>query len=125
MIFFLFRLITQRLRVTFVLSHTFCALQVLLLENTRLHPGEESNDPALARQLASYGDVFVNDAFGACHRDQATVTGLTRHMRRFYPGLLVRKEVQYLTSKLRSPARCAHSSARQLKCVFTCNCARS
>jgi phosphoglycerate kinase len=87
---------------------------VLLLENTRLHPGEESNDVVLAKQLASYGDVFVNDAFGVCHRDQASVTGIARHMRRCYPGLLVRKEVQYLTSKLGRPARCVECSEHLL-----------
>ena len=109
---------------TVSLPHAANTVQVLLLENTRLHPGEEINDAALAQQLASCGDVFVNDAFGACHRDQATVTGLARHMRRCYPGLLVRKEVQYLTSKLRNPARCAHSSgpAHVVHCVCVCSC---
>ena len=107
---------------TVSLPHAANTVQVLLLENTRLHPGEEINDAALAQQLASCGDVFVNDAFGACHRDQATVTGLARHMRRCYPGLLVRKEVKYLTSKLRNPARCAHSygPTHVVHCVCSC-----
>ena len=88
-------------------------LQALLLENTRFHAGEEANDEALVKELASYApgnrSIFVNDAFGACHRSGATVTGLAVHMPRVYPGLLVRREVQYLSAHLQHPARCAHT----------------
>ncbi|HKR24243.1 MAG TPA: phosphoglycerate kinase, partial [Allosphingosinicella sp.] len=49
---------------------------VAILENTRFHPGEEANDPALARRLAALGDVYVNDAFSAAHRAHASTEAL-------------------------------------------------
>ncbi len=49
--------------------------QVLLLENTRFDPREESNDPAMAEELAKLGDIYVNDAFGAAHRAHASTRG--------------------------------------------------
>lgn len=79
---------------------------MLLLENTRFEPGEEANDAELARQVAAYGDIFVLDAFGCCHRDQATVTGVARRMLpRAWPGLLVRRELRYLSQALYRPDR--------------------
>ena len=69
------------------------ARQVLLLENVRLHAGETANDAAFAAQLAALGEVYVNDAFGVVHRDQASVTGLAALMPRRYPGPLVAKEL--------------------------------
>jgi phosphoglycerate kinase len=51
---------------------------VVLLENTRFHPGEEKNDPALAAEMAALGDVYVNDAFSAAHRAHASTEGLAR-----------------------------------------------
>lgn len=90
---------------------THQAVQVLLLENVRFNAGEEACDSEFTAQLASLGDVFVNDAFGVCHRDQASVTCLARAMPRKFPGLLVRKELEYLTSKLQEPERCASALA--------------
>ncbi len=52
--------------------------QVLLLENLRFHKGEEKNDPEFAQQLASLGEVYVNDAFGTAHRAHASTEGVTR-----------------------------------------------
>ena len=54
---------------------------VVLLENTRFHAGEEKNDEEFASQLASLGDIFVNDAFSAAHRAHASTEGLARHLR--------------------------------------------
>src|SRR3954452_10755878 len=51
---------------------------VLLLENTRFHPGEEKNDPAFAKDLAALGDLYVNDAFSAAHRAHASTEGVAR-----------------------------------------------
>jgi phosphoglycerate kinase len=82
-------------------------MQALLLENVRFHPGEETCDPAFVADLAKLGQVFVNDAFGACHRDQASVTGLAAAVPRCYPGPLLRKEVEYLMATLEKPRRCA------------------
>ena len=50
--------------------------EILCLENTRFHPGEERNDPAFVAQLAALGDIFVNDAFSAAHRAHASVEGI-------------------------------------------------
>lgn len=75
---------------------------VLLLENTRFHEGDEKNDPEFAKQLAENFDVFVNDAFSVCHRDQASVTGVTK----FLPscaGLWLQKEIQQLDKALHEP----------------------
>jgi phosphoglycerate kinase len=77
---------------------------VLLLENTRFHAGEEKNDPVLAEQLAKHGDIFVNDAFGSAHRAHASTVGVTQ----FLPsvaGLLMEKELEYLSTALENPKR--------------------
>ncbi len=73
--------------------------QALLLENVRFHPGEEENDLELARELASYGDVFVNDAFGASHRAHASVAGIPQVLRGA-AGYLLMKEIEVVTALL-------------------------
>jgi len=76
---------------------------VVLLENLRFHPEEEKNDDEFAKKLASLADIYVNDAFGACHRDHASVSAVTK----FLPscaGLLVEKETGQL-SKLLNPEK--------------------
>jgi phosphoglycerate kinase len=78
---------------------------VVLLENLRFHPEEETNDPVFAAALASLGDLYVNDAFGAAHRAHASVEGMTHHVRRAAAGLLMEQELQYLGHALESPAR--------------------
>jgi phosphoglycerate kinase len=70
--------------------------EVLLLENTRFLPGEESNDPALSRSLARLGDLFVNDAFGAAHRAHASTAGVSEFLRPAVAGLLMERELDYL-----------------------------
>ncbi|HLD01336.1 MAG TPA: phosphoglycerate kinase [Patescibacteria group bacterium] len=67
--------------------------QILLLENIRFYEGEKKNDPAFARALASLADVFVNDAFGVCHREDASVVGIPTFLPS-YCGLLLRKEIE-------------------------------
>ena len=76
----------------------------LLLENLRFHPGEEANDPAFARQLASLADVFVDDAFGAAHRAHASTEGVTHYLPAV-AGLLMEKEVLYLSALVANPQR--------------------
>jgi phosphoglycerate kinase len=78
---------------------------VVLLENLRFHPEEEKNDPQFAAALASLGDLYVDDAFGAAHRAHASVEGITHHVRRAAAGLLMEKELQYLGHALESPER--------------------
>jgi len=76
---------------------------VVLLENLRFHPEEEKNDEGFAKKLAVVADVYVNDAFGACHREHASVYAVTKFLPS-YAGLLVEKEVEQLT-KLLNPEK--------------------
>jgi len=77
---------------------------VVLLENTRFHPGEEKNDPQLAAQMAALGQVFVNDAFSAAHRAHASTEGLARRLPAA-AGRLMEAELQALEAALGSPRR--------------------
>jgi len=78
--------------------------QFLMLENLRFHPGEEANDPAFAAQLASLGQVFVEDAFGTVHRAHASTVGVPKRLPSF-AGLLVEREVRELSKLVEAPAR--------------------
>jgi phosphoglycerate kinase len=73
--------------------------QVLMLENLRFHPEEEANDDDYARTLASYGDVYVNDAFGTAHRAHASTVGVTKYLPA-YAGLLMQAEIEALSKLL-------------------------
>jgi len=78
--------------------------QVLLLENTRFHPGEEANDPAMAAALARLAEVYVNDAFSAAHRAHASTEGVARLLPA-YAGRLMEAELKALDAALGRPAR--------------------
>lgn len=75
---------------------------VVLLENLRFHKEETKNDPEFARELASLGDVFVNDAFGTCHRAHASTEGVTKYLPSA-AGFLVEKEIQYFEKVTKEP----------------------
>ncbi len=77
---------------------------VVVLENTRFHPGEEANDVALATLIATHGDLFVNDAFSAAHRAHATTEALAR-LRPAYAGRLMQAELAALAAALGTPQR--------------------
>jgi phosphoglycerate kinase len=79
--------------------------QMLLLENLRLHYGEEKNDPEFARQLAELCDVYVNDAFGTAHRAHASTEGITHYVNDKVAGLLMEKELTFLGRALNTPDR--------------------
>ena len=79
--------------------------QVLLLENLRFHPEEEKNDPGFAKQLASLCDAYVNDAFGSAHRAHASTVGMIQFVPQAAAGLLMDKELEYLTKVTRNPER--------------------
>lgn len=79
--------------------------EVLLLENLRFHKGEEKNDHEFAKKLAALGDVFANDAFGAAHRDAASVTGVPKIIQPAVAGMLMEKEIEYLDSVISSPEK--------------------
>jgi len=83
--------------------------ELLLLENTRFHPGETKNDPDLSRALAAFGDLYVNDAFGAAHRAHASTVGAAEVIRAkggaAVAGLLMERELKYLGLALGDPQR--------------------
>ncbi len=79
--------------------------QVVMLENLRFHPEEEQNDDGFARELAAHCDVYVNDAFGASHRAQASVVALPRAKRERGMGYLLRDEVTALARLTESPSK--------------------
>src|SRR6185312_4140025 len=77
---------------------------VLLLENTRFHAGEEKNDPDFAKQIAALGDIFVNDAFSAAHRAHATTTALAKLLPSA-AGRAMEAELTHLKKALADPER--------------------
>jgi len=78
--------------------------EVLLLENLRFHAEEEKNDPGFAAKLASYADIFVNDAFGTAHRAHASTVGIPKLLPS-YAGLLMEREIEMLSKLLEAPER--------------------
>jgi phosphoglycerate kinase len=79
--------------------------QVLMLENLRFHKEEEANDEAFARELASFADVYINDAFGTAHRAHASTAGMVPFVKEKGAGLLMRKELEYLGGALKNPVK--------------------
>ena len=78
--------------------------EVLLLENVRFHREETDNDPEFAKKLASFGEVFVNDAFGTAHRAHASTEGVTKYLPAV-SGFLIEKELKFLGEALENPER--------------------
>jgi phosphoglycerate kinase len=78
--------------------------QMLLLENLRFHLEEEANDPEFASQLAAYGDIYVNDAFGTAHRAHASTVGVAEILPA-HAGLLMEREIRNLSRLLDKPAK--------------------
>ena len=76
--------------------------EILMLENVRFDPGEKANDPEFARKLATLGDIYVNDAFGAAHRAHASTAGVAAYLPA-YAGMLLAREVETLTGMLATP----------------------
>ena len=78
--------------------------QVMMLENVRFEKGEEANNPAFAKELASLADIYVNDAFGTSHRAHASTAGVAAYLPAVC-GYLIQKELQVLGNALNHPAR--------------------
>ncbi len=78
---------------------------VALLENLRLHTGEEANNSQFAENLSELCDVYVNDAFGAAHRGHASTEGITKFVKHSVAGLLMEKELEFLGKALNNPER--------------------
>jgi 3-phosphoglycerate kinase len=76
---------------------------VVLLENLRFHAEEQDGDAAFAAQIAKLGDLYVNDAFGTCHRPDASMVAVPQAMGRAAAGFLVEKEIEFLSRALESP----------------------
>jgi phosphoglycerate kinase len=79
--------------------------EVLLLENLRFHPEEEANDPEFSKQLASLADIYINDAFGSAHRAHASTVGIISYIPVAAAGLLMDKEIEWLTRVTTNPER--------------------
>ncbi len=80
--------------------------KLVLLENIRFLPGEEKNDMELAEKIAQYGDIYVNDAFGAAHRKHSSTHAINAFFKnRAYAGLLMKKEIDSLSTLLEKPAK--------------------
>jgi phosphoglycerate kinase len=78
--------------------------EVLVLENTRFYPEEAKNDPAMSKELASYAELFVNDAFGTAHRAHSSTVGITDYLPAC-AGLLLEKEIEFLDKAIDEPVR--------------------
>ena len=78
---------------------------IAVLENTRLYPGEETNDPTLAERFAALGDFYVNDAFGSAHRAHASTEAVARLLKPAVSGFLMQQELRYLGEALHQPKR--------------------
>src|SRR5713226_7495893 len=78
---------------------------VALLQNLRFQPEEEANDPKFAQALAKFGEVYVNDAFGAAHRAHASTVGVTKFVEKCAMGFLMEKELKYLHEELDNPVK--------------------
>ena len=74
--------------------------QIAMLENLRFNPGEEANEEGFARQLASYCDVYVNDAFGTAHRAHASTVGMVKFVGEKGAGFVMAREIDFLTRLL-------------------------
>jgi len=78
--------------------------EIALLQNVRYYAGEEKNDPEFAKKLAAFGEIYVNDAFGAAHRAHASTEGVAHHMPAV-AGYLMQREIDYLAGAVENPAR--------------------
>lgn len=76
---------------------------ILLLENLRFYNEEEKNNPEFAKKLASYGDIYINDAFGTAHRAHASTEGVTKFIKTCAAGYLMQKELEYLSKAIANP----------------------
>ena len=79
--------------------------EVLLLENLRFHPEETANDPVFSEQLAKLSDVYINDAFAACHRAHASVVGVAERVTEKGAGFLLQTEMDYFQKSMADPIR--------------------
>lgn len=77
--------------------------EILLLENLRFYPEEEENNIEFSKELSKLGDIYINDAFGTCHRKHSSVYGIVPFMKYKSLGFLIEKELYYLKESIKSP----------------------
>ena len=87
------------------LAHDLRDGEIMLLENLRFYPEEETNDPDFSKKLAQLAEVYVTDAFGVLHRSHASTVGMVRHFKERGIGFLVKKELEFLEPLLTKPAK--------------------
>lgn len=87
------------------LSKKLIAGEILLLENLRFHKEEKDNNDKFAKELAKLGDIYINDAFGTCHRNHASIVGAPKHMKKRGKGLLLEKEITALWKIMKMPVK--------------------
>jgi phosphoglycerate kinase len=85
--------------------NAMCDCDVAMLQNLRFQPEEEANDSTFAEALAKFGEIYVNDAFGAAHRAHASTAGVTKFIKPCVMGFLMEKELKYLHEELDKPAK--------------------
>lgn len=78
--------------------------EIVLLENIRFYKEEKANDEQFAKKLSTLGEMFVNDAFGVCHREDASVVGITKYLPS-YAGLLLKKEIEMISKAIKNPKK--------------------
>ena len=78
---------------------------ILMLENVRFHPGEETDDEEFSKEIAVYGDIYISDAFGNAHRKHASMSSITKFVQPAVAGYLMIKEVNYLKRAVVNPMR--------------------
>lgn len=79
--------------------------EILLLENLRFYKEEKENDDKFAKGLAKLGDIYINDAFGTCHRNHASIVGVPKHTKKHGEGLLLEEEITALWKIMKTPAK--------------------
>lgn len=79
--------------------------EIIVLENLRFHKEEKKNDPEFAKKLANLGELYIDDAFGTSHREDASIVGVTQHIDQCAAGYLLMKEIKYLGEAINTPER--------------------
>ena len=87
--------------------------EVMVLENLRFHKAETSNDPDFSTKLARFADVYINDAFAACHRAHASVVGVAERVRKRLPGFLLQTEMDFYHKAMDEPIQSSGRFSRR------------
>ena len=89
--------------------------EIILIENIRFFDGENKNDENFAKDLASLGDIYINDAFSCSHREQASIHKITKYIKESYAGPLLKKEVSAINKIIQNKKRTSDLHYRWVK----------